>query len=153
MTNDLPERALAFATKAHDSIDHRRKYSGNPYINHPIAVAELVKSVPHTQEMIAAAYLHDVVEDMPVTIDQIEAEFGPTVAELVGWLTDVFKPSDGNRRARKALDLERSAKAPPEAKTIKLADLIDNTASIKAHDPSFWRVFRREKHDLLKVLK
>lgn len=149
---ELEQRAKAFATQAHGSIDQRRKYTGEPYIVHPIAVAEIVRTVPHTEEMIAAALLHDVVEDTPVTIEEIEAEFGVEVAELVGWLTDVSKPSDGNRRKRKHLDLLHTAKAPPEAKTIKLADLIDNTRTISVHDPSFWPVYRREKEALLKVL-
>jgi len=150
---DLERRAKAFATAAHGSIDQRRKYTGEPYIVHPIAVAEIVRSVPHTEEMIAAALLHDVVEDTPVTIEEIDAEFGPVVAELVGWLTDVSRPSDGNRRKRKHLDLLHSAQAPAEAKTIKLADLIDNTLSIEKHDRSFWPVYRREKLALLDVLK
>lgn len=152
MTKDLCERALEFAARAHESIGQRRKYTGEPYIVHPIAVAEIVRSVPHTPEMVAAAYLHDVVEDTPVTIEEIEAEFGPKVAELVDWLTDVSRPEDGNRRTRKAIDLEHSARAPPDAKTIKLADLIDNTRTIKPHDPGFWRVYRREKQALLRVL-
>lgn len=150
---DLEARAKAFATDAHGSIDQRRKYTGEPYIVHPIAVAEIVRSVPHTEEMIAAALLHDVVEDTPVTIDQVEAEFGPVVAELVGWLTDVSQPSDGNRRKRKHMDLLHTADATPAAKTIKLADLIDNTLTIQKHDPHFWRVYRREKMALLDVLK
>lgn len=149
----LPERALAFATQAHGAIDHRRRYTGDPYIVHPIAVAEIVRSVPHTEAMIAAAYLHDVVEDTPVTIAEIEAEFGPEVAELVDWLTDVSRPQDGNRAIRKQLDFEHTAKAPPAAKTIKLADLIDNTLTIREHDPHFWRVYRREKLRLLGVLR
>jgi (p)ppGpp synthase/HD superfamily hydrolase len=82
--NELERCALEFATTAHASINQRRKYTGEPYIVHPIAVAELVRSVPHTPEMIAAAYLHDVVEDTPVTIEEIREEFGPQVAELVG---------------------------------------------------------------------
>lgn len=149
----LEERARRFATKAHGSIDQRRKYTGEPYIVHPIAVAELVRSVPHTEEMVAAALLHDVVEDTPVTIGQISDVFGTEVAELVDWLTDVSKPSDGNRRVRKRKDLMHLAKAPPAAKTVKLADLIDNTLTISKYDPSFWRVYRREKDGLLEVLK
>jgi (p)ppGpp synthase/HD superfamily hydrolase len=151
--DDLERRALAFATAAHASIDQRRKYTNEPYIVHPIAVAELVKSVPHTPEMVAAALLHDVVEDTPVTSEEIHAEFGPIVGELVDWLTDVSRPGDGNRRLRKNLDLQHTAKAPPAAKTIKLADLIDNTLTIAARDPDFWRVYRREKLALLEVLK
>lgn len=153
MISNLEANALRFATDAHGSIDQRRKYTGEPYIVHPIAVAELVRSVPHSAEMIAAALLHDVVEDTPVTIAEIEAEFGSSVAELVAWLTDVSRPQDGNRRKRKHLDLLHTAKAPPAAKTIKLADLIDNTRTISKYDPSFWPVYRREKEALLAVLR
>jgi (p)ppGpp synthase/HD superfamily hydrolase len=149
----MERRAREFATRAHASIDQRRKYTNEPYIVHPVAVAEIVRSVPHTVEMIAAAYLHDVVEDTPATIAEIENEFGRSVAELVGWLTDVSVPSDGNRAARKAKDLAHTAAAPAQAKTIKLADLIDNTRTIERHDPGFWRVYRVEKIRLLEVLK
>lgn len=147
----LEQRALEFATNAHSG--QTRKYDGRPYIYHPIAVAEILRGFPHTEEMIAAALLHDTVEDTPVTIDDIRAEFGDQVADLVGWLTDVSKPSDGNRKIRKRKDLEHTAKAPPEAKTIKLADLVDNTGSIARHDPGFWKVYREEKKALLEVLK
>ena len=153
MTGELEQRALHFATAAHGSIDQRRKYTGEPYIVHPIAVAELVRSVPHDEAMSASALLHDAVEDTPVTITEIEAEFGDEVAELVGWLTDVSRPQDGNRRKRKHFDLLHTAKAPPPAKTIKLADLIDNTRTISRYDPSFWPVYRREKEALLHVLR
>ncbi|WP_137392258.1 HD domain-containing protein [Rhodoligotrophos defluvii] len=151
--SSLEERALEFAAAAHGSINQTRKYTGEPYIVHPIAVAEIVRSVPHTEAMIAAALLHDVVEDTPVTIEEIERAFGPEVAALVDWLTDVSRPQHGNRRTRKHLDLLHTAKAPPEAKTIKLADLIDNTRTIAKHDPGFWTVYRREKQALLEVLK
>lgn len=118
-----------------------------------MAVAEIVRSVPHTPEMLVAAYLHDVVEDTPVTLEAVVAEFGPVVGELVDWLTDVSKPEDGNRQVRKELDRQHMARAIPAAKTIKLADLIDNTLTIKARDPQFWRVYRREKLALLEVLR
>ena len=151
--DELETRALAFAKAAHESIDQRRKYTGEPYIVHPMAVAEIVRSVPHTPEMLAAAYLHDVVEDTPVTLEAVVAEFGPVVGELVDWLTDVSKPEDGNRQVRKATDRQHMARATAEAKAIKLADLIDNTVTIKARDPQFWQVYRREKLALLEVLR
>ena len=141
---------LKFATKAHG--DQKRKYTGDPYIVHPIAVAEIVKTVPHTDAMIAAALLHDVVEDTPVTIQEIETKFGSKVAELVGWLTDTSRPEDGNRKTRKSIDRLHSADAPAEAQTIKLADLIHNTESIEKHDPSFYKVYKQEKIALLDVL-
>jgi hypothetical protein len=74
------------------------------------------------------------------------------VACLVEMLTDVSKPEDGNRATRKAMDREHTANASSQAKTIKLADLIDNTHSIVEHDPDFARVYMREKTRLLQVL-
>ena len=143
-------KALEFATMAHG--DQKRKYTDEPYIIHPIAVAEIVKSVEHTDEMIAAALLHDVVEDTPFTIDDIFDRFGDNVGELVSWLTDVSRPEDGNRKIRKRIDREHIAEAPADAQTIKIADLIHNTGSIERYDPSFWKVYKQEKIDLLGVL-
>lgn len=150
----LEERALAFAKAAHESIDQRRRYTNEPYIVHPIAVAEIVKTVKHTDEMIAAALLHDTVEDVEtVSNEDIYKEFGGEVADLVYWLTDQSKPSDGNRKVRKEIDRQHIAKAPAAAKLIKICDLIDNTRSIKEHDRDFWRVYRHEKLRLLEVLR
>ncbi len=105
-------------------------------------MVEIVRSVAHTPEMLAAAWLHDVVEDTGITMDLIRGEFGPAIADLVFWLTDQSKPGDGNRAVRKAIDRYHSAAAPAEAQTIKLADVIDNTLSIEARDPDFARVYR-----------
>lgn len=149
----MEERAKRFAAAAHAGIDHRRKYTGEPYIAHPAAVVELVRGVPHTEAMLAAAWLHDTVEDTPVTLVDIEREFGAEVADMVESLTDVSRPQDGNRRARKAIDREHTAQASAEAKTIKLADLIDNSRSILEYDPGFARVYLVEKVALLEVLR
>jgi (p)ppGpp synthase/HD superfamily hydrolase len=119
-----------FATQAHQRIDHRRKYSQQPYDVHLGAVAELVATVSDDAEMLAAAWLHDIVEDTPVTLEEVEREFGPGVASLVKELTDVSRPGDGNRAARKAIDRGHLAIASPRAKTIKLADLCDNARDI-----------------------
>jgi (p)ppGpp synthase/HD superfamily hydrolase len=145
--------ARLFATAAHAAVGQLRKYTGEAYIVHPKAVAKIVAGVPgSTPEMIAAAWLHDVVEDTGVTIDLIREEFGDEVADLVGWLTDISKPGDGNRAHRKAMDREHSAAAPQDAQTIKLADIIENTASIEDCDPDFAIVFRREKRALLAAM-
>lgn len=149
---NIVERALVFATAAHAAVGQKRKYTGEDYIVHPIAVMELVRSVPHDDNMLAAALLHDVVEDTAVTIDLIRSQFGDDIADLVDWLTDVSQPSDGNRAARKAKDCDHTAAAPARAKTIKLADLIDNSKSIGKFDHNFWRVYKREKDALLAVL-
>ncbi len=150
---DLVERARLYATSAHQRIDQRRKYSKQPYHVHLEAVARLVASVSDDAEMIAAAWLHDTVEDTPATLDDIETQFGMPVAELVEELTDVSKPGDGNRARRKAIDRQHSAQASPRAKTVKLADLIDNCRDITRHDPRFARVYLVEMAALLDVLQ
>jgi (p)ppGpp synthase/HD superfamily hydrolase len=149
--DDSIDRARLFAASAH--AGQARKYTNEPYLNHPAAVVDLVRGRPHTPEMLAAAWLHDAVEDTNVTIGQIRHLFGDTVARLVDELTDVSRPEDGSRSKRKALDRAHTAQASPDAKTIKLADLIDNTRSIAEHDPDFARVYLAEKALLLEVLK
>ena len=150
MTLEL--RARLFATAAHAAVGQLRKYTHEPYIVHPAEVAEIVRSVPHTEEMLAAAWLHDVVEDTGVSIELIRSEFGSGVSDLVGWLTDVSRPDHGNRAQRKAIDRAHSAAAPAEAQTVKVADLISNTRSIVAHDPKFATTYLAEKRLLLEVL-
>lgn len=149
----IVEKALAYATDAHGSINQIRKYTGEPYIVHPVEVMEIVKSVPHTDEMLAAALLHDTVEDTDITLEDIEREFGSDIAELVSSLTDISKPSDGNRAKRKEIDRMHTANAPAAAKTIKLADLISNSDSIVKYDKHFAPVYMREKAQLIEVLK
>lgn len=153
MTRSIEVAAREFATHYHGIIDQRRKYTNAPYIEHPAAVVEIVKSVSHTPEMIAAAWLHDVVEDTPATIEEVRRTFGHHIASLVEMLTNASRYEDGNRAARKAIDRAHLAMATPEAKTIKLADLIDNTGSIVARDPKFARTYLAEKARLLTVLR
>lgn len=147
-------RALAFCMAAHAAVGQVRKYTGEPYAVHPIAVSGLIRTyVPDaTEEMLIAALLHDVVEDTQVSLELIAAQFGLLVASYVDQLTDVSKPEDGNRAARKAIDLAHTAAASPQAKTIKLADLLHNTSSIRTYDPEFAKVYLVEKRALLEVL-
>lgn len=149
---DIVEKARVFATAAHAAVSQLRKYTFEPYIVHPAEVVSIVRSVPHTPEMLAAAWLHDTVEDTGVSIETIRAEFGDKVAELVGWLTDVSRPEQGNRAVRKAIDRAHTAQAPAEAQTVKLADLISNTKSIMAHDEKFAKTYLAEKRALLEVM-
>lgn len=149
----LSNDARMFAIGAHSGVAQVRKYTNEPYWVHPFEVASIVAQVPGaTPEMIAAAWLHDVVEDTGVTLDQIHLVFGADVAELVFWLTDASKPEDGNRAARKAIDRAHIAAAPAEAQTVKLADLISNTKSIVKHDPEFAKVYLEEKRLMLEVM-
>jgi len=151
MTN-IVERARVFATAAHAAVGQTRKYTGEPYVVHPIEVSELVASVNGTEAMVAAALLHDVLEDTEVTVDLLEEQFGSKVADLVLWLTDISRPEDGNRSTRKALDRQHSAAAPAAAQTIKVADLISNTRTIVEFDPGFAKTYLEEKRLLLEVL-
>lgn len=153
MKQDLVARARLFATAAHTAICQRRKYTGEPYIAHPGEVVMLL--LEHgidRPEILAAAWLHDVVEDTGVTIDLIREEFGSDVALLVAGLTDVSKREDGNRAHRKAIDRAHTAAQSPDCKTIKLADLCSNTMSIVERDPEFAIVYLEEKRLLLDVL-
>lgn len=150
--HDLVKRARQYATEAHSRINHRRKYSFEPYDVHLKDVAEIVASVGGDPEMIAAAWLHDVVEDTPASFLDIEREFGPELAGLVMELTDVSRPADGNRATRKAIDRAHLAGVSSRAKTVKLADLIDNCRDVCAHDPEFARVYLTEMASLLEVL-
>lgn len=140
-----------YATLAHEG--QVRKYTGEPYIEHPLEVARMVAKCQHiTPEMMAAAVLHDVVEDCHVPLQEIDRVFGINVYRLVESLTDVSRPEDGNRAARKQIDWVHTEQACPDAKTIKLADLISNTRSIVAHDPGFAKIYMEEKAQLLSVL-
>jgi (p)ppGpp synthase/HD superfamily hydrolase len=151
LSTSIAARRFAFA--AHDRIEHRRKYTDLPYTTHLEAVAELVKGAGGSEEMIAAAYLHDCVEDAGVTLDELRVHFGDDVAYLVEHLTDVSRPCDGKRAARKALDRAHVAAGDARVHTIKLADLIDNAGSILEHDPSFAAIYLEEKRLLLEVLR
>jgi len=148
-------RANAFATGAHYGVGQVRKYTGEPYINHPIAVALMVMSTEGcTTEMAVAALLHDTVEDTEVTSEVIEELFGTTVAEYVGYLTETSKEDfpELNRKARKERDAARLAAAPPGVQTIKYADFIDNTSSIVERDPEFAKTYLAEKAMMLEVI-
>ncbi|MCE9564637.1 MAG: HD domain-containing protein [Planctomycetes bacterium] len=143
--------ALGYATTAHHA--QKRKYTGEPYVNHCRNVAAIVAGYTDDQEVIAAALLHDVLEDTPTTPEELREHFRDRVVSLVLEVTDASRPHDGNRETRKALDREHLARSSPEGATIKLADLIDNTDSITRYDPNFARVYLAEKERLLPLLK
>ena len=150
---DVVHKAQVFAIAAHAAVGQKRKYTGEPYIVHPAEVASIVAAVPgSTPDMVAAAWLHDVVEDTGVTFTDIHMSFGIDIATLVGWLTDVSKPEDGNRAVRKAIDRAHTAEAPAEAQNIKICDLISNTQSIVKHDVDFAKTYLVEKRLLLEVM-
>lgn len=158
---NLVVEAARFADQAHGLAGQQRKYTGEPYIQHPAAVADLVAPVISgldihngwmSDEIVAAAWLHDVVEDTAYRLFEIDDMFGHRVGVLVEWVTKISRPTDGNRSVRARIDRDYLAQAPGPAQTIKLADLIDNTESIVTRDPVFARVYLKEKDALLGVL-
>ncbi|UDQ80386.1 HD domain-containing protein [Erwinia rhapontici] len=148
----LEERAQRYASKAHAAADQRRKYTDEPYIVHPAAVVELVRSVSDDEEILAAAWLHDTVEDTSSTLEDIRTHFGERVTSLVEMLTNQGAVAGQNRTARKLAHFRHTQQASADAQTIKLADIIDNTRSIIHFDPHFARVYLIEKRVQIRLL-
>jgi (p)ppGpp synthase/HD superfamily hydrolase len=154
------DKILEIAARAHDG--QLRKYTGEHYILHPIAVAELVAERGGSPEMQAAALLHDVLEDTLVThaelrakLHQADSSMAETVLALVVELTDVYTKESFphlNRKERKELEAQRLARCSAEARAIKRADMEDNTSSIVDHDPSFAKTYLKEKARLLELI-
>jgi (p)ppGpp synthase/HD superfamily hydrolase len=145
--HSVVDRARAFARVAH--AEQTRKYTGEPYVVHTDEVAALVAGHGGTPEMIAAAHLHDVLEDTPTTFDTLAAEFGRDIAELVAALSDQVPKPAGNRKLRKQLESDRLGTCEDRVHTIKLADIVSNTRSIAERDPRFARVYLVEMRYLV----
>lgn len=150
----LVRMAQLFAQAAHGAIGQKRRYTGEPYIEHPAEVVGLLKAAGVTDDaMLAAAWLHDVVEDTRIELPTIRRVFGPHVEDLVLDLTECTPLELGNRATRKRLALLEMQKASPQAKSIKCADLVSNTRSTREHDPKFWLVYHAEALALVEVLR
>jgi (p)ppGpp synthase/HD superfamily hydrolase len=149
LSNILINRARDFARLKH--ADQKRDYTGAPYWLHTAQVARLVSMATGDPIVIAAAHLHDILEDTDVTYGQLINQFGTGVAELVRQVTN--PSTDIDRAKRWALNSAHLAKASPAAMTIKLADIIDNTSTIEFYDPDFAKVYLAEKRPLLDILK
>ena len=141
-----------FATAAHAAVGQKRKYSGDDYIVHPQRVAAIVERHGGSDEMVAAAWLHDTVEDTDVTLELITKTFGYEIASIVEGLTDISLPDDGNRAKRKSIDRMHSANASTEAQFVKCADIIDNSWDIAENDLSFAKVYKSEVFLLLNAM-
>jgi hypothetical protein len=151
--SELINKARNFAIEQHTRINHLRKYTKQPYHNHLKAVADIVSDVTNDEVLIAAAWLHDVVEDTEVTHSEIEDTFGKEVAQVVYELTDKSTLEDGNRAIRKKKDRDNLRVASQSAKLVKLADLMDNTDDICRNSAKFAEVYLPEVVALLNVIK
>lgn len=151
--SDFLQRAYDYANNAHEEVGQKRKYSDQPYIVHPYAVALVIQSLGLSEEAVAASLLHDVVEDTNHTLQDIYDNFGERVGDLVEMLTDVSTLEDGNRAVRKEIDRQHTAKADYEGKTIKLADGLDNAPSIIQYSGGFAYKWMKEFEQRLEVLQ
>ena len=127
----LLDRAIIFAVRAHAGTERRGK--GFPYIVHPMEAVEIVATMTPDQELLAAAALHDTVEDTDVTVEQIRTEFGERVASFVAAESDEphqRRDSVENWRARKQAAIDRLARASHDAKIVALGDKLSNMRAI-----------------------
>lgn len=108
----------------------RNGSGGMPYLEHPVQVAALLDEHGYGEEVLAAALLHDVVEDSETTLDDVREQFGAEVAGLVGAMTD--DESIDDYRERKAEHRERLAAAPAAALAIYGADKLTNASTLSA---------------------
>lgn len=146
LNTELLDRAIVFAVQAHAGTERRGK--GFPYIVHPMEAMEIVATITPDQEMLAAAALHDTVEDTDVTIERIREEFGERIANLVASESDVMVEGvseEDSWHARKQAAIDRLAAAPRDAKIVALGDKLSNMRAI-ARDyavkgDELWKIF------------
>ena len=141
----LRDRAIIYAVKAHAGIERRGK--GFPYIVHPMEAVEIVATMTPDQELLAAAVLHDVVEDTPITVDDLRAEFGDRIATLVEQESDKFVEGVSEADSwhdRKQAAINRLAAASRDAKMVALGDKLSNMRAI-------WRDWMEKGDDIWNI--
>ena len=152
--SSLLDRAIVFAVRAHQGVE--RKGKGFPYIVHPMEAVSIVATMTSDQELLAAAALHDVLEDTNTTVDELRKEFGERVALLVEAESDIR--IEGSRadswHQRKQAAIDRLARASHNAKIVALGDKLSNMRAI-ARDyaqqgNALWNLFHvkdRKEHE------
>lgn len=147
-----------YADQSHG--DQVRKYTGERYIAHPVRVMETVREFYPNLPVLAAALLHDVLEDTPVSPEEMrdtlmevmDPAHASKTMSLVIELTDVYVKKNYprlNRRIRKEKEALRLASVSRDAQTIKYADIIDNVTDIVNQDVDFAKVFVQEAKKML----
>ena len=145
----LLDKAINFAVEAHSNT--MRKGKGFPYIVHPMEAVAIVATITADQEMLAAAALHDVVEDTPTTVDDIRAQFGDRVARLVAAESDpevVGMSREESWRFRKEVSIRRLASDTRDAKIVALGDKLSNMRAIArdyaVQGDELWQLFNEK---------
>ncbi len=146
LDTDLLDRAIVFAVRAHHNTERRGK--GFPYIVHPMEAVEIVATITPDQELLAAAALHDTIEDTDVTVDQLRDLFGQRVAELVHDESDRFAEGvseEDSWHDRKQEAINRLAAASHDAKIVAMGDKLSNMRAIardyKVMGDKLWTIF------------
>lgn len=140
------DKAIKFAVDAHADTERRGK--GFPYVIHVLEAMEIVATITSDPELLAAAALHDTVEDTDVTLEQLRAEFGDRVAELVHSESDVLTEGEAEEISwhdRKQAAIERLAAASHDAKIVALGDKLSNMRAIRRDyervGDELWKIF------------
>jgi (p)ppGpp synthase/HD superfamily hydrolase len=160
-TEEILDAITSFADRAHGT--QMRKYVPDRYIVHPLRVMNLCRKYTDDITILATALLHDVLEDTPVTAEEVKSFLVTVMTEqeadrtinMVIELTDEYiksKYPQWNRRKRKDMENARLEKISPEAQLVKYADIIDNASEIGVQDKDFARVLLPEYRAVLKRL-
>lgn len=155
LTTDLLDRAIDFAVKAHAGTERRGK--GFPYIVHPMEAMAIVATITPDQELLAAAALHDTVEDTDVTVEEIRSLFGDRIASIVASESDSLPEGlseEESWHGRKQAAIDRLAMASRDSKIVALGDKLSNMRAI-ARDyavmgDDLWNIFHvkdRKSHE------
>lgn len=146
LNTELLDRAIIFAVKAHAGTERRGK--GFPYIVHPMEAMEIVSTITPDQELLAAAALHDVLEDTNITAEEIRKEFGDRITSLVVSESDVVVAGvseEDSWHARKQAAIDRLAAASHDAKIVAMGDKLSNMRAIArdyaTRGEALWQIF------------
>lgn len=161
-TIEIIEYVKEYADRAHG--EQVRKYTRERYIVHPVRVMESSREYSNELSIHAAALLHDVLEDTPVTAEEMEKSLLEVMSKkdaertlkLVIELTDIFVKENYpqlNRRTRKEKEADRLSRISPDAQTIKYADIMDNVNDLVSQDTDFAKVYIREAKKMLKAME
>jgi len=145
MDSELLDKAIVFAVNAHHNTERRGK--GFPYIVHPMEAMEIVATITPDQELLAAAALHDTIEDTDVTVEQIREAFGERVAELVHSESDQMPEGvteEDSWHDRKKAAIDRLAAASHDAKIVAMGDKLSNMRAI-------WRDYQQKGDQLWQI--
>lgn len=150
--NNLVCSALKFAYELHEG---QYRKSGEPYIAHPVAVADLLRDLGGSATMIAAGFLHDVVEDTEVTIEEIEQKFGHEVRQLVEGVTKLSKINFTSKTESQAENFRRmflSMAQDIRVIVVKLADRLHNMRTLQYMSETSRRRSAQETRDIFAPL-